>query len=246
MTRVAIPNYAAKPKGRIFVVAPIAAILIAAGIWGLPKVIGRGSNAPLTGLPTYTVQPMNLDIHVIKDGELQAVNNIDITCQVEGQTTIVQLVKEGSSVKKGDVLAILDSSQIKQKMEDTSLDLQKATADLTAASSSSRPTSTGGAGNSAGTGARGRAATGPGSASRCCHNPSVTPSTASRPTRGQANHPYGCSAAGSTPPVATFTATASSTENSPDVTTSNGTTRCRIMGENIHDGHCIGADPDVA
>ena len=44
--------------------------------------------------------------------------------------------------------------------------------------------------------------------------------------------------AGSTPPVATLTATASNTENSPDVTTSNGTTRCRIMPENIHARHC--------
>ena len=70
---------------------------------------------------------------IAKDGELQAVTNIDITNTVEGQTTITSVVKEGSSVKKGDVLMTLDASAINQKIDDLSLQLQAAENDVTAA-----------------------------------------------------------------------------------------------------------------
>ncbi len=81
----------------------------------------------------YTVVQMPLDVKIVKDGELQAVNNIDIYSSVEGSNTIQTLVPEGSTVKKDDVLIQLDDSQIKQKIEDTTLDVQKAESDLIAA-----------------------------------------------------------------------------------------------------------------
>jgi multidrug efflux pump subunit AcrA (membrane-fusion protein) len=56
--------------------------------------------------------------------------NIDIICRVEGGSTVQTLVPEGTWAKKGDVLITLDSSAIKQKIEDTTLELQKAEADL--------------------------------------------------------------------------------------------------------------------
>ena len=76
---------------------------------------------------------MELVQHVVKDGELQSVENIDIVCQLEGQNTMTTLVKEGVFVKKGDTLVTMDSSAIKQKIDDTTLSLQQAAADLTAA-----------------------------------------------------------------------------------------------------------------
>src|SRR5258708_3242135 len=57
---------------------------------------------PVANVGTYyTVIPGDLDVKIIKDGELQAANNIDIICLVEGQTTIQHIVKEGSYVTKG-------------------------------------------------------------------------------------------------------------------------------------------------
>ena len=47
---------------------------------------------------------MDMDIKINKDGELDAVNNIDIMCEVEGQNTITNIVPEGTYVKKGDIL----------------------------------------------------------------------------------------------------------------------------------------------
>jgi HlyD family secretion protein len=91
--------------------------------------------APLAsaGFNYHEVALRSMDVTIKKDGELQAVNNIDIVCEVEGITTINSIVKEGATVKKGDTLVELDSSTIRQRIEDTTLDVQKAEADLVTA-----------------------------------------------------------------------------------------------------------------
>ncbi|MCC6424049.1 MAG: HlyD family efflux transporter periplasmic adaptor subunit [Phycisphaerales bacterium] len=127
-----IPNVA---KGRswsirLWVGLPVALLLLVGLAWVARSYL-RSSGTIDTGT-YYSVEPMTLDVRVTKDGELQSINNIDVSCQVEGQTAITFVVKEGSTVKKGDVILILDSSQIKQKLEDSTLDLQRAEADLTA------------------------------------------------------------------------------------------------------------------
>lgn len=81
----------------------------------------------------YTVVRKDLDILIQKDGELQAVNNLDVVCPVEGLNTIRTIVPEGSMVKKGDLLAELDSSDMKTKLQSAMLDVQKAESDATAA-----------------------------------------------------------------------------------------------------------------
>src|SRR5204863_5389977 len=43
----------------------------------------------------YTVVPMDLDVKITKDGELQAINNLDIQCHVEAINTITYVVPEG-------------------------------------------------------------------------------------------------------------------------------------------------------
>jgi HlyD family secretion protein len=74
----------------------------------------------------YTVLPMDLEVKVNKDGELQAVSYIDIKSEVETQTQIITLIPEGSTVRKGDVLVKLDSSQLSTKKESLDLDLRNA------------------------------------------------------------------------------------------------------------------------
>ncbi len=107
--------------------------LAAMGAYGLYSRWGGSADAAVVTGDYFTVAPIDLDRRVIKDGEMQSVNNIDIISQVEGQTMINTLVKEGSFVKKGDVLVTLDGSAIKQKIDDTSLTLEQAEADLAAA-----------------------------------------------------------------------------------------------------------------
>ncbi|MBC8106146.1 MAG: hypothetical protein H7Z14_06115, partial [Anaerolineae bacterium] len=75
----------------------------------------------------------NLDVVVRKDGELQSVKYIDLISGVEGMNTIRSVVPEGTFVKKGDVVAEIDSSEIKRKVQAALLDVKKAENDFTAA-----------------------------------------------------------------------------------------------------------------
>jgi HlyD family secretion protein len=78
----------------------------------------------------YTITPVDMSVRILQDGELQAVNNLEIKNRVESRTTILTVVPEGASVKKGDTLLTLDSSNIRQRIEDIQLSLQRAEASL--------------------------------------------------------------------------------------------------------------------
>src|SRR5271170_5441583 len=131
MSDVAIPI--STPSRWLTWTAAAVVALAAMGAYGLYSRWTGSADAAVVSGDYFTIAPMDLDRRVIKDGEMQSVNNIDIISQVEGQTMINTLVKEGSFVKKGDVLVTLDSSAIKQKIDDTSLTLEQAEADLAAA-----------------------------------------------------------------------------------------------------------------
>src|SRR4051794_34025940 len=74
----------------------------------------------------FTVSPIDLEVKINKDGELQAVSYTDIKSEVETVTQIITIVPEGTNVKKGDVLITLDSTTLRQKREQLDLDLRKA------------------------------------------------------------------------------------------------------------------------
>lgn len=133
MTQIALPTSASRPGRRWLpiIVVPVLAVVLSLVLW---KVFAGGSSATVAGLSAgqfVTVAPVDLEVKLVKDGELQALNNIEIACEVEGQTTIQTIVKEGASVKQGDILVTLDASSIRQRIEDTTIDLQKAEADVT-------------------------------------------------------------------------------------------------------------------
>lgn len=121
-------------RRRLAVPLALGAIALgAAVVFGVMK-LGSQTSSPVINNVTarlYTVAPMALDVTVVKDGELQAVDNIELISKVEGRTTITDIVKEGASVKAGDVLVQLDSSTIRQQIEDESLGEQKDVASLT-------------------------------------------------------------------------------------------------------------------
>ena len=130
---MAIPASLAKPRRlpRATGVAALAvgALAIAFSIWKFT----RPAQSVAAG-SYYTIVPMDLDIVIRKDGELQAVKNLDVVCPVEGLNTIRTIVTEGSVVKKGDVIAELDSSDIKKKLQTSTLDVKKAESDYAGAS----------------------------------------------------------------------------------------------------------------
>lgn len=114
----------------------IAAIVTLAIIVGIVLVatqsLGLTSAAP-AAFKTVPVKQGLFESRVVVRGDLQAVDNIEIVCEVEGSSTITQLAPEGSFAKKGDVLVVLDSSAIRQRLEDALIDWQRQKADVTTA-----------------------------------------------------------------------------------------------------------------
>ena len=83
--------------------------------------------------PYQTVTSADLDVRLNRDGELHSINNIEVVNKVEGINTIVELVKEGQFVKKGERLVVLDSVNIREKHDTSVLELQNAEAALSSA-----------------------------------------------------------------------------------------------------------------
>ncbi len=85
----------------------------------------------------FTVTRGDLPITVTESGDIKALNSIDIKSEVEGQTTIISIVDEGTTVTPEDVnnkvLVELDSSDIKEKLTQQEITFLRSEAELTEA-----------------------------------------------------------------------------------------------------------------
>lgn len=130
-TARSIPRPQTSSNGRLRLVSAVVAVALVGGAAFVAyKQPWKSGGTVSVASSFFTLEPMDLEIVVKKDGELQAQRNIEIPNNVEGTSTIVWIIREGAAVEKGEPLAILDSSQITQRIEDTALELQKAENDL--------------------------------------------------------------------------------------------------------------------
>jgi len=79
--------------------------------------------------PVHVVEPGKLIVNVISPGNLESSRNLDAYCEVEGQTTIVSILPEGTRVKKGQVVCTLDSARLKDQVINQNFAVQAAEAD---------------------------------------------------------------------------------------------------------------------
>jgi HlyD family secretion protein len=92
----------------------LAAIIVVALI-GIAVVAFNGSGPAAVSVgnaPGFTVRRGPLTISVSESGTIQAREQIILKSEVEGRTTILFLVEEGTRVKTGELLVELDSSQL--------------------------------------------------------------------------------------------------------------------------------------
>lgn len=80
---------------------------------------------------TYVVQRMSMPIMLKGEGTVESVQNHDLVCPCEGQNTIRMIVGEGTTVKKGDVVCELDTSQINKELQRVLLETKKCESDVT-------------------------------------------------------------------------------------------------------------------
>lgn len=105
----------------------IAAIIFITLIVIWLKVV-RGADDPSSHLATFIAKRGPLTISVLESGTIQPQEQITLRNEVEGRTSIIRLVPDGSMVKKDDVLVELDASTLRDRIIDQDILVQKAEA----------------------------------------------------------------------------------------------------------------------
>lgn len=90
-----------------------------------------GSNSAATNL--FTVARADLPISVKENAELQALRETVVRSEIEGQSTVIYIIPEGSSVQQGEKLVELDVSELVEKRANQAISVAKAEAGLSQA-----------------------------------------------------------------------------------------------------------------
>lgn len=100
----------------------LAAVALA-GLWLLLAPSGTSESATAY----YEVKRGDFTVSVVEGGTLAAVNEVSVRNEVEGTARVIYIAKEGSYVKKGDLLVELDSSQAQDQVNVQRINAEKAT-----------------------------------------------------------------------------------------------------------------------
>jgi HlyD family secretion protein len=101
------------------------AVIVVAGIaWAKFS----GSSGPDDAGAVFKVQRGNLRVSVSESGRVQASKSVALTCELEGQSTIIKIVPEGTYVKKGDELVVLDSANLRDRIDTQEITVKSAEA----------------------------------------------------------------------------------------------------------------------
>ncbi len=111
---------------RLWIVFVFAAVALIA-VW--LKVV-RGGDEPTSGLALFAVKRGPLTISVLEAGTIKAREQIIIKNEIEGRTSIIWLIEEGTLVNKGDLLVELDASTLEDNKIDQEIRVQNADAAL--------------------------------------------------------------------------------------------------------------------
>ncbi|MCX5635058.1 MAG: efflux RND transporter periplasmic adaptor subunit [Planctomycetota bacterium] len=122
---------------RIFIVAVAVAVVGIIAFVFLHRMWG-GAGESGTNMGVFTVERGPLIIRDTVSGDIKALNSVDIKSEVEGRTTIISIVPEGTvitpeDVNNGKILFELDSSEIKQRLTQQEISFLAAQANLTEA-----------------------------------------------------------------------------------------------------------------
>lgn len=104
------------------------ALLLLSGLAAGAVALGTRGAGHAPTMPIFRVKPGPLLISVTEAGTIQAREQIVIKSEVEGTSTILYLVAEGTRVKEGDMLVELDASKLADQLVEQQIRLQNAQA----------------------------------------------------------------------------------------------------------------------
>lgn len=87
---------------------------------------GEGSSPPSQDPNLFTAKKDDLPVTVRENAELQALRETIVRSEVEGQSTIIYIVPEGTIVKQGEKLVELDVSELVEKASTQEISVEKA------------------------------------------------------------------------------------------------------------------------
>jgi HlyD family secretion protein len=117
---------ARRPKLRLIGVLGLVVVVVGGGALWLG--LARGGTGSGQEAPTFTAKRGPLTISVVESGTIKARDQVSIKNEVEGRTSIITLVREGTRVRKGDLLVELDASTLQDGKIDQEIKVQNAEA----------------------------------------------------------------------------------------------------------------------
>jgi len=101
-------------------------VVFALVLWGAISLVGEDDG--MSDIAPFTVKTGPLSIRISESGTIEPKEKIIVKNEVEGETTIIYIVDEGSEVKKGDLLVELDSSTLTDNKVDQEIQVLSAEA----------------------------------------------------------------------------------------------------------------------
>jgi HlyD family secretion protein len=115
---------------RSYKIAGLALLVVAIGVVVIWLKVVRGGEDPMIAMATAPAKRGPLVISVLESGAIKAKEQEVIRNEVEGRTSIVSIVPEGTAVKKGDELVKLDVSTLSDTRIDQEIKMNNAEAAL--------------------------------------------------------------------------------------------------------------------
>ncbi len=115
-------------RRRLKLIGAIAVVVVLIGGGALWLGMAQAGTRSGQETPTFTAKRGPLTISVVESGTIKARDQIIIKNEVEGRTSIITLVREGTRVRKGDLLAELDASALQDGKIDQEIKVQNAEA----------------------------------------------------------------------------------------------------------------------
>ena len=115
-------------RNKSFILGAVAAVVVIIA-FGAVRIKSLRSGGGSTGNhATFVVERGPLRISVTQSGTIKARDQVVLKSEVEGRTSILWLIPEGTAVKKGDLLVELDGSQLMDNRIDQQIIVQNAEA----------------------------------------------------------------------------------------------------------------------
>ena len=109
------------------------ALVLTGGVLAAMAAVNDRTTKVSSSMATYTVERAPLSITLTESGTINSRDQFIVKNQVEGRTSIIYVIDEGTLVEKGDLLIELDSSSLEDRLVDQQIQVENSDADYVSA-----------------------------------------------------------------------------------------------------------------